>query len=139
MTLVEHALRGAVLTAGASCRLPVGLPWYRSMPVSAVLGIDLTIDGEAVPDLRLRVENRSIPVAELGRVEDLAWFLQDRAGLDWPAPAPSGAAVDVVLRVRLQLPNLVGPGGTAVQVLQEVRGTVPVETTPGETAVEVAP
>ena len=58
------------------------------------------------------------------------WFLQDRAGLEWRAPVPSAAASEVVLRVRLQLPNLVGPGGTAVQVLQEVRGTVPVEVAP---------
>ncbi len=130
MTLTEHALRGAVLAAGETCRLAVGLPWYRSMPVSAVLGIDLTIDGEAVPDLHLRLESRSVPVDELDRVEDLAWFLQDRATLEWRAPAPSDAVADVVLRVRLQLPNLVVPGGTAVQVLQEVRGAVPVETVP---------
>lgn len=127
MTLVEHALRGAVLRAGPPCRLPVGLPWYRSMPLSAVLGVDLTIDGEAVPDLRLRLERESFSVADLGRLEGRTWFLQDRAELEWRAPVPSGAAADVVLTVRLQLPNLVGPGGTTVQVLQEIRGTLPVE------------
>jgi len=130
MTLAEHALRGAVLTAGSPCRLAVGLPWYRSMPLSAVLGIDLTIDGEVVPDLHLRLESGSVPVVGLDRLTDLTWFLQDRAELEWRAPAPSGAAADVVLRMRLQLPNLVGPGGAAVQVLQEARGTVRVEVAP---------
>jgi hypothetical protein len=130
MTLTEHALRGAVLTAGAPCRIAVGLPWYRSMPLSAILGIELTIDGDAVPDLHLRLASRSLPVGRLGHLDDLAWFLQDRNELEWRAPVPSGGAADVVLRMRLQLPNLVGPGGTLVQVLQEVRGTVPVEVAP---------
>lgn len=130
MTLVEHALRGAVLTVGPPCRLLVGLPWYRSMPLSAVVGVDLTIDGEAVPDLRVRLERESVSVADLGRLEGRTWFLQDRAELEWRGPVPSGAAADVVLTVRLQLPNLVGPGGAAVQVLQEVRGTLPVEASP---------
>jgi hypothetical protein len=130
MTLAEHALRGAVLTAGSPCRLAVGLPWYRSMPLSAVLGIDLTIDGEVVPDLHLRLESEAVPVVDLDSLTDLTWFLQDRAELEWCAPAPSGAAADVVLRLRLQLPNLVGPGGAAVQVLQEARGTVRVEVAP---------
>jgi hypothetical protein len=130
MTLAEHALRGAVLTVGSPCRLAVGLPWYRSMPLSAVLGIDLTIDGEVVPDLHLRLGSEAVPVVDLDRLTDLTWFLQDRAELEWRAPAPSGAAADVVLRMRLQLPNLVGPGGAAVQVLQEARGTVRVEVAP---------
>ncbi|MDH2444864.1 hypothetical protein QDR37_12985 [Amnibacterium sp. CER49] len=126
MTLTEHALRGAVLRAGSVNRLPVGLPWYRSLPLSAVRDVELLLDGTAVPGLRLRLERGAVEVAALGAMRDTTWFLQDRQVLEWGAPVES-AAVGVVLRIRLQLPNLLGPDGAPVQVLQEVRGRVDVE------------
>jgi hypothetical protein len=127
MTLTEHALRGTAVGAGPPNRMRVGLPWYRSMPFSAVLGIELTVDDEPVPELTLRVDDAPVAVEALVALEDRSWFLQDRCALEWAAPVPAAALVDVVLRVRLQLPNLVGPDGSPVHVLQEVRGTVPVE------------
>lgn len=123
MTLTEHALRGATIRAGAPNRLSVGLPWYRSLPCSAVLGIELEVDGVPVTDLRLRLDGEPVREPELaGR----SWFLQDRHVLEWTDPVRPAGSADVVLRMRLQLPNLVGPAG-AVQVLQEARARVPVE------------
>lgn len=127
MTLTEHAIRGTVLRAGATNRMSVGLPWYRSMPLSAVLGIELTVDDEPVPDLRLLVDDAPVPVDALGARGDRSWFLQDRQVLEWAATASVAVDADVALRVRLQLPNLVGPDGSPLRVVQEVRGTVPVE------------
>jgi hypothetical protein len=127
VTLTEHALRGAVVRAGAVNRLSVGLPWYRSLPLSAVLGIELRLDDEPVIGLRLRLQDRAVDVSELAELGSRSWFLQDRQLLEWAAPAPSSMLPDVVLRIRLQLPNLVGPDGSAVQVVQEVRSRVAVE------------
>jgi len=124
VTLVEHALRGAVLEPDRPCRLRIGLPWYRSLPLSAILGIDLTLDGRSVTGLRLRSRDRVVPVGALA-TQHASWFLQDRYELEWDGPAPSAPTAEVVVRMRLQLPNLVGPGGSAVQVLQEVRASVP--------------
>ena len=127
MTLTEHALRGAVLRPGAPNRLRVGLPWYRSLPLSAVLGLELRLDGEPVTGLRLRLPSGPVDVAELADPGTASWFVQDRAVLEWAGPAPSSALPEVVLRIRLQLPNLLGPGASAVQVVQEVRARLPVE------------
>lgn len=126
MTLTEHALRGALLSAGAPSRLVTGLPWYRSMPLAAVLALDLEVDGTPVAGIRLRLDDRCVPVEALA-LERGSWFLQDRHALEWDAPVPVVGIAEVVLRMRLQLPNLLGPGGAGVQVLQEVRAAVPVE------------
>ncbi|MGN6445228.1 hypothetical protein [Amnibacterium sp.] len=126
MTLAEHALRGAVLSVGPWCRLAVGLPWFRSMPLSAVVSVALLVDGRAVPDLRVELDGRLLPVGELATLVDRYWFVQDRLTLAWSGWSLSGA-VEVALRVRLHLPFLTGPGGGSLQVLQESRGTVPVE------------
>jgi hypothetical protein len=125
MTLTEHALRGAALETGwPENRLPVGLPWFRSMPFSSITGLGLLVDGEPVPDVRLEVDGRPIAVDALGATDGY-WFLQDRQALLWSAPVPADRA-DVVLHLRFQLPNLTLPDGGPALVLQEVRGVVPV-------------
>ena len=123
MTLTGHVLRGTVLESGATNRLAVGLPWFRSMPFSSITGLELQVQGEPVPDVRLEVEDR--PLASRLGGTDGYWFLQDRCRLLWTGPVPAERAA-VVLRMRLQLPNLTLPDGSAAQVLQEVRGEVPV-------------
>ena len=45
MTLTEHVLRGAMLEARDPNRLRVGLPWFRSVPFSALVGLELIVDG----------------------------------------------------------------------------------------------
>jgi hypothetical protein len=127
VTLVEHALRGAVLEAGSRNRLRVGLPWYRSMPFSSIVGIDVEVDGAAVQDVRLDVGGVALPVGRLQEVSGRIWFLQDRHALEWSGPAASGTRAEVAVRLRLHLPNLIGPDGGSIQVLQEVRAGVPVE------------
>lgn len=124
MTLTEHVLRGAVLEAGATNSLRIGLPWFRSMPFSSITGLELRVADQPVLDLRLEVDGRRIAPGETGGTDGY-WFLQDRHGLVWSGPVAAGRAA-VVLRMRLQLPNLTLPDGGPAVVLQEVRGEVPV-------------
>ena len=126
MTLTEHALIGSVLTTGADHRMLVGLPWYRSMPYSSVVRLSLTVDGVPVEELQLEAADGWADVASLAAMTDRSWFLQDRRPLRWRPTRPLGERAEIVLRVGLHLPNLVGPTGDGVQVLQEVRGEVPV-------------
>jgi hypothetical protein len=126
MTLTEHALQRAVIERGATNRLAVGLPWFRSMPYSSITAIELHVDDEPVHDVRLEVDGRPIAPSGPDAAADY-WFLQDRHELAWSGPVPAERA-RVVLRMRLQLPNLTLPDGSAAQVLQEVRAEVPVRT-----------
>jgi hypothetical protein len=95
------------------------------MPFSSITGLGLTVQGEPVDDVRVEVEGEPLAVDDLPRAADRYWFLQDRQVLVWSGAVPADRA-EVVLRMRLQLPNLTLPDGAAAQVLQEVRGEVPV-------------
>jgi hypothetical protein len=127
MTLTEFALRGSEIRVGPVNRLAVGLPWFRSTPLAALVDAELRIDDRAVHDLGLEVAGLAVPVDALAVLTDRYWSVQERRVLTWTDPLPPGAEeVDAVLRLRLHLPFLTGPDGRSVQVLQEARACVPV-------------
>jgi hypothetical protein len=105
----------------------VGLPWYRSMPYSSIVQLSLAVDGVPVEELQLEAAGGWADVPSLAAMTDRSWFLQDRRPLRWRPTGSLGERAEIVLRVGLHLPNLVGPTGGSVQVLQEVRGEVPVQ------------
>ncbi|WP_221584668.1 DUF6379 domain-containing protein [Microbacterium sp. G2-8] len=85
----------------------VQIPWYRSLWLSAVDDVDVTVNGEAIPkeSLRFELQGRSYRVAELPDQWDTLWFVADRPDivipLD-PVPAPGDRlTVEVVLTMRL--------------------------------------
>jgi hypothetical protein len=85
----------------------VQLPWYRSLWLSAVDDVEMTVNGVPVPKDRLRfeLEGRSYRVEELPEQSEKLWFVADRpdvvAQLDEvPAPGES-ITVEVVLTMRL--------------------------------------
>lgn len=126
MTLTEHAIRGSVLVSGAHHRLEIGLPWYRSMPFSSVVAIEVRVDGAPAARVHLGVAGEWLPVHALAQLRERYWFLQDRHRLRWEADGPVADTADVTVRMRLHLPFLTGPDGSGVKVLQEIRGIVPV-------------
>ena len=68
--------------------LGVRLPWYRSLPLSVVEIKDLTIDGQAVPEskVRLALNDKVFTLAELADQTGEFWYVLDSARLqvDWP-------------------------------------------------------
>lgn len=92
--------------------LEVRLPWYRSLPLSCVESIELSVNGTPVSrdDLLVTVDGHDRHVRELERLEDRTWFVRDPIVLKAPRVVQSGEEVDVGLRVRLRIPYiLVGP------------------------------
>ena len=85
----------------------VQLPWYRSLWLSAVDDVEMTVNGVPVPRDRIRFElqGRSYTVDELPEQSETLWFVADRpdvvAHLD-EVPAPGASVtVEVVLTMRL--------------------------------------
>ena len=58
-------------------RLRLALPWIRSLPLSAVSGLEVTLDGIPACRLRILLGSRTFPLAELTSLPDW-WYLQDR-------------------------------------------------------------
>jgi hypothetical protein len=109
----------------------VQLPWYRSLWLSAVDGVAVTVNGVAVPtdDLRFALEGREYRIEELPEQFDTLWFVADRPDvlihLDEVPAAGDTITVEVALTMRLLYMQIMpgvdgGPG-------RYVTNRVPVE------------
>ncbi|MGY1672600.1 C-glycoside deglycosidase beta subunit domain-containing protein [Geodermatophilus sp. SYSU D00710] len=105
-----------VLTDDSLIRRPEGLgialtvPWYRSLWLSSVTDIAVSVEGREIPKDELRVElgERSFGVEELQEQWDVLWFIQDRLVVVVPLDEPpaEGQQVDVEVTVDLRLPYM---------------------------------
>lgn len=109
----------------------VQLPWYRSLWLSAVDDVDVTVNGTEIPKEKLRFElnGRSYAIDELPEQWDTLWFVADKPDVVIPLdPAPEAGdklTVEVVLTMRLLYMQIMpgvdgGPG-------RYVTNRVPVE------------
>jgi hypothetical protein len=105
-----------VLTSDSLVRRPEGLgialtvPWYRSLWLSSVSDVAVSVEGRAVPrsDLRVELGERTYGVDELQEQWDVLWFVQDRLVVVVPLDEPpaEGQEVDVEVTVDLRLPYM---------------------------------
>jgi hypothetical protein len=105
-----------VLTDDSLIRRPEGLgialtvPWYRSLWLSSVTSISVSVEGREIPTGELRVElgERSFRVEELADQWNVLWFIQDRLVVVVPLdePVAEGQQVDVEVTVDLRLPYM---------------------------------
>ena len=73
--------------ARSAVRVQLRLPWYRSLPLSCIERLEITIDGAAQPveDLALVVNGTSHPVARLAELQRVWWFVLDAMDVEVPA------------------------------------------------------
>ena len=105
-----------VLTDDSLIRRPEGLgialtvPWYRSLWLSSVSDIAVSVEGRTIPkdDLRVELGERTFRVDDLQDQWDVLWFIQDRLVVVVPLDEPPavGQAVDVEVTVDLRLPYM---------------------------------
>ena len=109
----------------------VQLPWYRSLWLSAVDDVAVSVNGEAIPKDRLRfaLEGREYRVEELPEQWDTLWFVADRpdvvVDLGRVPERDEQLTIEVVLTMRLLYMQIMpgvdgGPG-------RYVTNRVPVE------------
>ena len=105
-----------VLTDDSLLRRPDGLgialtvPWYRSLWLSSVSDIAVSVEGREIPtdDLRVELEEQTFRVDELADQWDVLWFIQDRLFVVVPLDEPpaEGQQVDVEATIDLRLPYM---------------------------------
>ncbi len=105
-----------VLTDDSLIRRPEGLgialtvPWYRSLWLSSVSDIAVSVEGREIgkDDLRVALGDRTYRVDELPGQWDVLWFIQDRLVVVVPLdePVAEGQQVDVDVTVDLRLPYM---------------------------------
>lgn len=76
--------------AGQAITVLVRLNWYRSVPLSCVEEIDLSLDDVPLGgvEMTLGVDGHTVPVRLLAECDDIWWFPLDQALLTSPLAAP---------------------------------------------------
>ena len=121
MTLEAQVLGDtAVRAASNGYEVDLHLAWYRSLPLSCLEGIDLTIGDETLERdaLRVRVEGRDLRLDDLPALDDSWWFVQDALTVVAPTrqPGTSGDEVDVDVILATRIPYIIiGPDTALVQ------------------------
>lgn len=126
---------------GLALRLTI--PWYRSLWLSSLTSLELTVDGERVPaeDLRFVTDDREYRLDELPEQSETLWFLQQHPLLvaRRDEPVALGATHDVVLVGQLRLPYMqIAPGengGPGMYVPNFVRDALTLTVTDAEASV----
>lgn len=98
--IVEDSAR----TEGGALTYEIRLPWYRSLPLSSLVALEVSLNGEAVPAerLRVRLNDKELALAEFAPLWDEYWFVQDRATVV-VAGAAVGEPTEVDVRTRVDL------------------------------------
>lgn len=118
---------------GLALRLTI--PWYRSLWLSSVTRIEVSIDGEAVPqdDVRFELEGRRYALDELPDESETLWFLQQHPLLvvsrDEPVAVGETHEVEVVGELRLPYMQIAPgeAGGPGLYVPNHVRNALTLE------------
>ena len=121
MTLEASVLNeNAVRATPGGYEIDVHLPWYRSLPLSCVENIDVSIAGNRYARDKLRVQHdgRELTVDALASLVDEQWFVQDPLTVVVPVASPltAGAETDVEVALATRIPYIIiGPETALVQ------------------------
>jgi hypothetical protein len=91
---------------------PVVQPWYRSLPVSCLAGLDVTVDGDPVPagDITVEVGGVERTLEECAAAHEAVWFIQDEATVRL-RDVEVGEAARIGVHMTTRVPYImVGPG-----------------------------
>jgi len=96
-------------SAPGGLAINIRLPWYRSLPLSVVEVVSLSIDGRAVPTeaLGFEINGKSFRHSELADLTGEFWFVLDDAVLRIPGrEAAVGEQHDIDLQLNLYPPYI---------------------------------
>ncbi|MCF6509457.1 hypothetical protein E9549_18915 [Blastococcus sp. MG754426] len=126
MTMTEGTLRpDAVSARDGRLHLAVRLPWYRSLPVSCLEEVEVTVDGARVPLRSVSTGGFTGPVAGAGG-SGAWWDLRDPLDVALDAPGVPGERHRIGLGIAVRIPYIQqAPGVPLVQrATVQTEGTV---------------
>ncbi|SDH61118.1 hypothetical protein SAMN04515691_0722 [Leifsonia sp. 98AMF] len=93
-------------TMGGTAAVGLRLPWYRSLPLSCVEAVAISIDDDTVDGegMTISVGDAEHPVADLGGLAEVEWFVLDRATVRFTRPdglQPGMHSVALTLTLRI--------------------------------------
>ena len=116
-----------VAVAEGTSLVPLRVPWYRSLPLSALEHLKISLDGDSYADDEITLVTGGVehPFAELKDLSYDFWYIQDTAWARVPA-TPSAQTVALLVEVDLRIPYLmIGPDRALVRHVVD-GGSLPV-------------
>jgi hypothetical protein len=109
-------------------RIDIGLPWFRNLPYSSILDVSLELDGATITsnEIEICVDDKYWKIADLAQMTEQSWFLQDRATIEFPAPATLGQSVDCTVNLLMLIPNMFMGPDKPLEIPAQVRKQIPV-------------
>lgn len=130
MTLEAHVVgEDALRAAPGGYELDLHLAWYRSLPLSCLENLSITVAGRTISrdDLRVLRDGRELTLDQLADRIDDEWFVQDPLTVACPEPSPlprgSEAEIDVTMKTRIPY-IVIGPEKALVKTTQARRKLV---------------
>ena len=121
MTLEASVLQDTSLRRSSKgYEVDVHLAWYRSLPLSCIENISVSVDGQPVDRDQLRVlrNGEAITIDQLADRIDEEWFVQDPLTIEVPSdsPLPKGAESEVEVNLATRIPYIIiGPNVALTQ------------------------
>lgn len=121
----EHSLKATERGYQVSIRLN----WYRSLPISSVDHLQLSLDGQPVDSalLRFGVNGREYRLEELDEQVEEFWFVQDSAivSVQQPDKVKPGEEHKVEVEIALRFPYIpIGPGKFLTNISKQTAAQV---------------
>jgi hypothetical protein len=116
--LTDQVISDGSLRGGADgFTFDLRMPWYRSLPLSSLEGLEVSLDGEAVPSeqLVLSLQGKTYALADLPPLHDEWWYVVDP--VEVRAPRPGGVqagAHELDVTIALRIPYIVESGNPLV-------------------------
>jgi Domain of unknown function (DUF6379) len=102
--------------------LDLHLNWYRSLPLSCVKAVELTVSGEPVrrDEITFVVNGRELSLDELAELWDEVWFVLDAATVRVARPlVTAGERAEVRLRLVSRIPYILVAPDTPLEYASE--------------------
>lgn len=105
--------------------LALTVPWYRSLWVSSITSIAVSVDGNEVQQdkMSLRINGKTFSLEEVPNQWEELWFMQDRAyvDLDLGKPGVPGEDHEITFHIELRLPYMqIKPGFYLPNIVHQV-------------------
>lgn len=129
MPMTDHVLVDSeVSIQEGRARIDIGLPWFRNLPYSSILDVSLELDGATITsnEIEICVDDKYWKIADLAQMTEQSWFLQDRATIEFPAPATLGQSVDCTVNLLMLIPNMFMGPDKPLEIPAQVRKQIPV-------------
>ncbi|MDR2381792.1 MAG: DUF6379 domain-containing protein [Bifidobacteriaceae bacterium] len=77
--------REPIQRRGETALIPLRVPWYRSLPLSSLETLEVSVEGKPIEDVHLEVNGESSSLAQLAQRSTEYWFVQDTGFVPVPA------------------------------------------------------